>query len=73
MEVWNAFLRWFAESAIASFLRHFSAIVISYMVADFAKLGNFDFSNWKVWVIAGLVAATPALLNWLNPKDSARL
>lgn len=71
METWNAFLKWFANSAIASFLRHFAAIVISGMIAEFAKLGTFDFSNWRVWVIAGLVAAAPAFLNWLNPEDSA--
>jgi len=66
----DSFLKWFATSAIASFLRHFLAIVIAGMVAEFAKVGTFDLSNWEAWVIAGLVAATPALLRWLNPQDA---
>lgn len=64
------FLVWFADSPVASFLRHFSAIVIASAIAEFAKLGTFDVSNWRVWVIAALVAATPPLLRWLNPQDS---
>lgn len=71
METWNAFLKWFADSPIASFLRHFAAIFLSGMIAEFAKLGTFDLSNWRVWAIAGIVAAAPAFLNWLNPKDSS--
>lgn len=64
------FLKWFATSPIASFLRHFATIVLAAMVAEFAKLGTFDFTNWRSWVISGLVAALPAFLNWLNPKDA---
>lgn len=71
METWNAFLKWFADSPIASFLRHFSAIALAGMIAEFSKLGTFDLSNWRVWVIAGLVAAAPALINWLNPEDAS--
>lgn len=69
---WTDFLKWFATSPIASFLRHFSAIVLAQAVAEFAKLGTFDFTNWRVWVIAGLVAALPAFLNWLNPQDASK-
>ena len=63
------FQKWFASSPIASFLRRFSAIVLASAVAEFAKLGTFDFSNWRLWVIAALVASMPPLLRWLNPAD----
>lgn len=63
------FQKWFASSPIASFLRSFSAIVLASAVAEFAKLGTFDFSNWRLWVIAALVASMPPLLRWLNPAD----
>lgn len=61
---------WFASSPVASFLRTFLAIVISSAVADFAKIGAFDFSRWESWLIAGVIAAAPVLLRWLNPADS---
>lgn len=61
---------WFAQSPLASFLRTFVAIVIAQAVAEFAKLGTFDFSRWESWLIAGLVAAAPVLLRWLNPADA---
>lgn len=61
---------WFASSPIASFLRHFLSIVIASAVAEFAKSGSFDLSNYQAWLIAALVAAVPPLLRWLNPVDS---
>lgn len=61
--------KWFATSPIASFLRHFLAIVIASAVAEFAKVGAFDFSNWESWLIAALVAAVPPFLRYLNPVD----
>lgn len=67
---WSKFLSWFATSPIASFLRHFSAIVIASAVAEFAKSGSFDFSNYQLWVITALVSAVPPLLRWLNPQDA---
>ena len=63
------FQKWFASSPIASFLRHFLAIVIASAVADFAQSGVFDFSNLQGWLIAALVAAVPPFLRWLNPSD----
>ena len=62
--------KWFAESPIASFLRHFASIVIASAVAEFAQNGAFSFGNWQTWIIAGLVAAVPTLLRWLNPADA---
>lgn len=68
--MWNDFLSWFATSPIASFFRHFAAIVIASAVAEFAKAGTFDFSNYQLWIITALVAAVPPLLRWLNPQDA---
>lgn len=64
------FQNWFASSPIASFLRHFLAIVIASAVADFAQSGAFDVANYQQWVIAALVAAVPPFLRWLNPQDA---
>ena len=66
----DKFQKWFADSPIASFLRHFAAIVIASAVADFALAGAFDFSRWEQWFIAALVAAVPPFLRWLNPQDA---
>ena len=65
----NSFLAWFASSPLASFLRTFASIVIASAVADFAKVGAFDFSKWESWLIAALVSSVPVLLRWLNPSD----
>ena len=64
------FLKWFAESKVASFLRVFVTVLISSAVADFSKVGGFDFSRWEAWLIAAVVSATPMLLRLLNPADS---
>lgn len=66
----KSFQDWFASSPIASFLRHFLAIVIASAVADFAQSGAFDFGNYQQWLIAALVAAVPPFLRWLNPQDA---
>lgn len=71
-QFWNDFLVWFDTHPVASFLRHLAAITIAGAVAEFAKLGDFDFTNWRTWVIAGLVASLPALINWLNPQGSSK-
>lgn len=67
----NEFLRWFASSPIASALRVALAFVINNMIADFVRVGNFDMTNWKSWVIGGLAVGVPLLLRWLNPEDKA--
>jgi len=60
---------WFAESKVASFLRVFVTVLISSAVADFAKVGSFDFTRWESWLIASVVSATPLLLRLINPAD----
>jgi hypothetical protein len=65
----NRFLEWLAVSPLASAAKVFVAIVASFAVADFARTGAIDFSDWQTWVIAGLGAAVPVIVNWLNPND----
>jgi hypothetical protein len=67
----DAFLKWFAVSPLASALRVFVAYVVGNMVAEFAKVGTFDFTNYKAWLIGALVVAIPPILRWLNPEDTA--
>lgn len=64
------FYAWFATSPLASAIRTFVAIVLFSMVNEFARLGAFDVSKWETWCIAGLVAAVPPILRWLNPADT---
>jgi len=71
MKTWDDFLKWFAASPIASWLRVFVAIVLGAAVADWADLGGFDFSNWQVWLLAGAVSVLPMVIRWLNPQDGA--
>jgi len=67
----NTFLIWFAQSPIASALRVALGYFISAMVADFTKVGVFDFSNWQSWAIGAIAIAAPIILRALNPADSA--
>ena len=64
-------LNWLADSPVASWLRVFVSIVLGDMVAEWAKLGSFDFKNWQVWLLAGVVAVVPMIIRWLNPLDTA--
>jgi hypothetical protein len=63
-------LNWLATSPLASAAKVFVAIVLAFAVADFARTGSIDFTNWQTWVIAGLGAAVPVIVNWLNPADT---
>lgn len=67
----DKFWSWFATSPLASFLRVLFALVLAEAVKQFAATGAFDFTNWQQWLIMGLVAATPTLLRWINPADTA--
>lgn len=64
------FYLWFADSIIASFLRHFLAILLTLAIADFASMRVFSFENVEIWAISALVAAAPPLLRKLNPYDT---
>jgi len=65
----DAFLRWFATSQLASILRVALALIVNNMIADWVKVGNFDVSNWKAWLIAAGAACLPMILRWINPAD----
>lgn len=67
----ESFWKWFASSPLASALRIAFAYAIGAAVSEFAKVGNFDFTNWKSWVIGALVISIPIILRWLNPEDTA--
>jgi hypothetical protein len=67
----EAFTKWFATSPVASFLRVALALFLSQAMADFVKVGSFDFSNINTWIITALAAAVPGLLRWINPSDPA--
>ena len=65
------FWKWFAKSPLASALRVAIAFVIGQMVAEFARVGDFDFTNYKSWLIGALVVSIPMVLRWINPQDNA--
>jgi uncharacterized lipoprotein YddW (UPF0748 family) len=65
------FLNWLATSPLATFLKVFGAVILSTAVADWAKDGNISLADWQTWVIAGLVASIPVLINWLNPQHTS--
>lgn len=71
MTSFEQFKQWFATSPIASFLRVAFALFVSQAMADFVKVGSFDFSNINTWIITALAAAIPGLLRWINPADPA--
>ena len=65
----DLFLKWYATSPYASYVRTFLSIVAGFAVADFAKAGFFDFSNWQTWLIAALVALVAPTTRVQNSKD----
>lgn len=67
----NEFLKWLNTSPIASACRVAVAVFAGSMIAEFYKVGDFDFSNWKTWLIGALVVAIPPVLRWLNPADKS--
>jgi len=67
----DVFLKWFATSPVASWLRVFAAIVLGEMVASWIKIGTFDFTNWQGWLLTAVVAVVPMVIRWLNPQDPA--
>ena len=70
MKNFDLFLKWYATSPYASYVRTFFTIVAAFAVADFVKVGYFDFINWQSWLIAALAAIVPPATRVFNSKDS---
>ena len=68
---WQVFVGWFARSPIASFLRTFTATVLTLMLADWSSAGAVSFDEWQSWAIAACAAALPVVLRWINPQDAS--
>lgn len=64
-------MEWLAKSPLAAALRVFVAVVLAMVVAQWTASGVIAFDKWQTWVIAGLAAAVPVVLRWLNPRDRA--
>jgi len=58
-----------ADTPLGTAFKSFIAIVVAAGVADFVGAGNISLSNWQTWVISGMAATTPIIVNWLNPED----
>jgi len=69
----NGFLIWFADSPYASYARVFLTVVASLAIADWAKVGVFDFTNWQLWLITALASTFPVGARLLNRKDKISL
>jgi len=65
------FLKWYATSSIASYIRVFLSVVLFQAITDFARVGHILFTNWETWVIAGLVSLLAPLSRNYNPQDKA--
>jgi hypothetical protein len=67
---WRAFTHWFAKSPLASFLRAFTATVLTLAVANWTSAATVSFADWRAWVIPALAASLPVITRWINPQDS---
>jgi hypothetical protein len=56
------FMRWFADSPLASFIRVFGAGVLGWVLI------NADTLKIHPALVIGLVSALPIIINWLNPE-----
>ena len=61
---------WLANTPLGTAFKTFLGVVIGAAVVDFTTTQDIAFDHWKMWVIAGLVSATPVVINYLNPSDS---
>ena len=59
----------FLATPVGSMLRVFVSAVIVAAFADLADLKEFDFTDWKIYVGAGLTAVLPVIVAYLNPQD----
>lgn len=61
----------FLNTKVGDFIKVFVSVVLAAFAADLAGVDTFDsvFSQWQSWVIAGLIAAVPVFVNYINPTD----
>ena len=71
MTNWNTFLQWLATAPLASWLRTFLTVLLGAVLADWAQLGSFDFTNYKVWLMTSVLSLIPMIVRWLNSADPA--
>lgn len=69
MNNFDLFLKWYATSPYASYIRVFLTVVAGFAIADFSKVGYFDFTNWQLWLISGLVSLVAPATRVYNSKD----
>lgn len=62
-------------SILASYARVLTAIFAAAAIGAYLDSGKDVFSvsldDWKTYVAAGVAAAIPVVLRWLNPNDTA--
>lgn len=58
-----------AATPLGTAAKTFLAVVIGAAVADWSGAGDISLANLETWVIAGLVAAIPVVIDYLNPED----
>jgi hypothetical protein len=66
---WRQKLGEFFASPFGSMLRVFVFAIGTAAVADWADLMKFDFSDWKIYVQAGLASVGPVLWAYFNGSD----
>lgn len=59
----------FLVSPVGSWLRVFASGVLGAWLLDLTGAATIEWNNWQAWVIAGLVAALPVAIAWLNSAD----
>lgn len=60
---------WLATTPLGTAAKAFAAIVLTLALVDWQSRGGIDFTAWQTWVLGGLAAAVPPVVNWLNPAD----
>jgi hypothetical protein len=59
----------FFAGPIGSWVRVFVAFVVTAAAADAADLVQLDFSDWRVYLGAGIGGVLPVLASYLNGSD----
>jgi len=60
----------FLAGPIGSVLRVFAGAVLVTFLADLQGAVTVDFTRWQTYLVAGLAAAVPVAIAWVNPADT---